>query len=63
MNAPTVDKDETEIERFYIPLDIVLRATKKEDITIVMVDFNTKVGRGKGDGLVGEIGLGVSNER
>lgn len=52
--APTEDKDDTEIELFYIHLDIVLQPTKKEDITIAMEDFNAKVGIGKVDGCVTE---------
>lgn len=60
---PTTDKDETEIEHFYIQLDIVLKSTKKDDMTIVVWDFNAEVGKGKVDRRVGEFGLDERNER
>lgn len=51
MYAPTADKDETGTEHFYKQLGVVLRSIKTEDITIVMGDFNAKIGRGKVDGF------------
>jgi len=36
---------------------------KKHKITIIMSDFNAKVGKGKCGDLVGEHDLGVKNER
>lgn len=61
--APTADKPEAEIETFYKDLRELLGYTKKTDITIIMGDFNAKVGQGRVDEVVGDFGLGVRNER
>ena len=36
--APTVDKDEDEIEEFYNQIHKILKITKREEINIVMGD-------------------------
>lgn len=61
--APTADKADQEIEEFYNGIDILLRTTKKADTTIILGDFNAKVGKGKVGEYVGEYGLGDRNER
>lgn len=61
--APTADKEEVEIEKFYDDLQKTLHNTKSRDITIVMGDFNAKVGEGRCETIVGPYGLGVRNER
>ena len=42
--APTNDKDEGTKEDFYNKLQTVLDKMKEKDVTILMVDFNAKVG-------------------
>lgn len=61
--APTADKSEDLMESFYEDLNTVLKSTKKEDITVIMGDFNAKVGKEKVEGCTGEFGLGIRNER
>ncbi|KAG8234245.1 hypothetical protein J437_LFUL007752 [Ladona fulva] len=59
--AHTADIEESEINKFYADIEEVLKMTKKQQFTIVMGDFNAKIGRGKGH--IGEHGLGEHNKR
>ena len=61
--APTADKSDEEVEQFYEQIDQVLRSTKPRDSTIILGDFNSKIGKGKSGKHVGEYGLGIRNER
>lgn len=61
--APTADKEEAEAEKFYTELDDIFRSIKNNEITIVMGDFNAKVGSGKVGTQVGNFGLGERNDR
>lgn len=61
--APTADREENEIEEFYANLEEVLKSTKSNHSTIVMGDFNAKIGQGSVDKCVGEYGLGERNQR
>ncbi|XP_072402422.1 uncharacterized protein [Diabrotica undecimpunctata] len=61
--APTADKEETIMEDFYEQLEILIKATKKNEITLIMGDFNAKVGQSKTGKVVGNFGLGERNER
>lgn len=61
--APTADKPDEEIELFYDNLQSVLSSTKTRDATIIIGDFNAKIGKGRCDKYVGEYGLGTRNER
>lgn len=61
--APTLDKEDTEIEAFYSQLDEILALLKPRDITIIMGDFNAKIGQGEAGEWVGKYGLGKRNER
>lgn len=61
--APTADKDENEIEAFYEQLDNVIKLTKRQDVTIIMGDFNAKVGEEEAADCVGRYGLGERNDR
>uniref|UniRef100_A0A8D9EQ38 Craniofacial development protein 2 n=1 Tax=Cacopsylla melanoneura TaxID=428564 RepID=A0A8D9EQ38_9HEMI len=61
--APTADKDDEEIFELYHSINEVLRKFKKEDVTIVMGDFNAKLGAGKTSDNVGPFGLGDRNQR
>jgi len=61
--APTSNSDEEELEVFYESVSEVLKMTKREDVNIVMGDFNAKVGAGPQGDVVGAWGLGVRNNR
>ena len=63
VHAPTADKDEEEIESFYNTLEEVMKLTRKGEITLVMGDFNSKVGFGVEGNTVGCHGIGERNER
>ncbi|MFH4978111.1 hypothetical protein AB6A40_004820 [Gnathostoma spinigerum] len=60
--APTSTRDDDELEDIYNELDNILE--KKSTYTIVMGDFNAKIGRGKeGEKYIGRQGIGKRNER
>ncbi|MFH4984059.1 hypothetical protein AB6A40_010768 [Gnathostoma spinigerum] len=60
--APTSTSDDDEVEDFYNELDNILE--KKYTYTIVMGDFNAKIGRGKEEEkYIGRQGIGKRNER
>ncbi|MFH4984691.1 hypothetical protein AB6A40_011400 [Gnathostoma spinigerum] len=60
--APTSTSDDDEVEDFYNELDNIME--KKSTHTIVMGDFNAKIGRGKeGEKYIGRQGIGKRNER
>lgn len=61
--APTADKVEEEIDQFYDDVQQALDITKNRDITIIMGDFNAKIGKGRVDDIIGDFGLGIRNER
>uniref|UniRef100_A0A8D9EV91 Craniofacial development protein 2 n=1 Tax=Cacopsylla melanoneura TaxID=428564 RepID=A0A8D9EV91_9HEMI len=61
--APTADKKDEEIYELYHSIDEVLKKLKKEDVTLVMGDFNAKLGAGKTSDHVGPFGLGERNPR
>uniref|UniRef100_A0A8D8V3E1 Craniofacial development protein 2 n=1 Tax=Cacopsylla melanoneura TaxID=428564 RepID=A0A8D8V3E1_9HEMI len=61
--APTADKSDEEIETFYEEIESLLKTTKKHDITIILGDFNAKVGDCVVDGITGAYGLGTRNDR
>lgn len=64
--APTSTAEEEEIEAFYTNLQGEIDESKKSDITIVMGDFNAKVGQRQDEierGTIGKFGLGERNER
>lgn len=61
--APTKNKSDEEIEQFYKQVNQVLKSTKTQDTTIILRDFNAKVGKGRSGKHVGEHGLGARNVR
>lgn len=61
--APTSESDEEDVEHFYSDIRKALKQTRKEETTILMGDFNAKVGKGKIEGVMGDWGLGARNER
>ncbi|XP_055375388.1 uncharacterized protein LOC129608089 [Condylostylus longicornis] len=61
--APTADKSEDEVDSFYSEIAELLKLTKPHEINLIIGDFNSKVGLGKVENIVGPSGLGVRNER
>lgn len=61
--APTTDHDDNEVETFYHQIKELLKATKKHEITIIMGDWNAKVGKGATANVTGQYGLGIRNDR
>lgn len=61
--APTADKSDEEIESFYQQIEQILKSIKSRDVTVILGDFNAKIGQGKSGKYVGEYGLGIRNER
>ncbi|XP_047118458.1 craniofacial development protein 2-like [Schistocerca piceifrons] len=61
--APTADKSDEEIESFYNDLHSITRTLKKEDMNLIIGDFNAEVGNARIDGVARGFGLGGTNER
>uniref|UniRef100_A0A8D8Y176 Craniofacial development protein 2 n=3 Tax=Cacopsylla melanoneura TaxID=428564 RepID=A0A8D8Y176_9HEMI len=61
--APTADKGDEEVLELYHSINEIMKKLKKEDVTIVMGDFNAKLGAGKTSEFVGAFGLGERNTR
>ncbi|KAF7252002.1 Craniofacial development protein 2 [Varanus komodoensis] len=60
--APTTGAEEAEVDRFYEGLQHLLELTPKNDVLIIMGDWNAKVGSQRITGITGKFGLGVQNE-
>ena len=60
--ALTEDRDDGEVEEFYIALEQARAQCKPHDINIVMEDLNFKIDRGREKDLVREYGLSERNE-
>jgi len=43
--APTTDHNDDEVEKFYQQIKDIMKATKKHEITLILGDWNAKVGR------------------
>lgn len=61
--APTLDREDEEVENMYTTLNKILKELKNHDTTIVMGDFNSKLGEGHTSDVVGPYGLGERNKR
>lgn len=61
--APTIDKSDEKVDEFYNSIEAVLKKLKKHDLTIIMGDYNAKVGEGRTSEFVGPFGLGERNTR
>lgn len=61
--APTCDKSDDMIEEFYSDLEKAMCLTKKGEITIVLGDFNAKIGKNATKEISGHYGLGERNAR
>ncbi|KAF7240429.1 Craniofacial development protein 2, partial [Varanus komodoensis] len=60
--APTTVAEEAEVDRFYESLQHLLELTAKNDVLIIMGDWNAKVGSQKITGIAGKFGLGIQNK-
>lgn len=61
--APTAEKEDIIVEEFYEQLETLIKQNKKHEITIVLGDFNAKIGQGRHSDIVGNFGQGMRNER
>ncbi|XP_030757298.1 craniofacial development protein 2-like [Sitophilus oryzae] len=61
--APTAQNEDREIDEFYGQIEQLWKNIKKHEVTIVMGDFNAKIGRVGVVDVIGEHGLGQRNER
>ena len=59
--APTINAEETEVERFYEDLQDLLELTLKKDVLFIG-DWNANVGSQETPGVTGKFGLGLENE-
>ena len=61
--APTSNAEETEVERFFEELLVVLlELTPQKDVLFIIGDWNAKVGSQETPGVTGKFGLGIRNE-
>lgn len=61
--APTCQHGEDEVEEFYSQIKEVLKDLSKQDLTMIMGDWNAKIGKGRAGDIIGPHGLGKRNER
>ena len=60
--GPTLNSAEEEKDKFYDLLDKTKAQCKPSEVTIVMGDFNAKIGKGRVENVIGPFGLGDRNE-
>ena len=60
--APTTDAEQEEVDEFYDQVQAEIDRTCKQDVLIVMGDWNAKVGNKEEAPVVGKYGLGNRNE-
>ncbi|KAF7245198.1 Craniofacial development protein 2 [Varanus komodoensis] len=60
--APTTGAEEAEVDQFYEGPQHLLELTPKNDVLIILGDWNAKVGSQKITGITGKFGLVVQNE-
>uniref|UniRef100_A0AAR5PA30 Endonuclease/exonuclease/phosphatase domain-containing protein n=1 Tax=Dendroctonus ponderosae TaxID=77166 RepID=A0AAR5PA30_DENPD len=61
--APTCQNDEDEIKEFYYQIIEVLKELPKQDLTIIMGDWNAKIRKGRVGDIIGPHVHGERNER
>ncbi|XP_055377940.1 craniofacial development protein 2-like [Condylostylus longicornis] len=61
--APTAEKDDEEVEKFYEEIKVLLKNASKEDCLVVLGDFNAKVGNEEVNNVAGKYGLCQRNMR
>ena len=59
--ALTSNAEEAEVEWFYENLQELLELTPKKDVTLIIEDWNAKVGSQETPGVTGKFGLGIRN--
>ena len=59
--APTSNAEEAEVESFYEDLQDILELTPKNDVLLIIGDWNTKLGSRETPGVTGKFGLGMWN--
>ena len=59
---PNSNTEEAEVEQFYEDLQDLLELIPKEDVLVIMGDWNAKLGNQEIPGVTGKFGLGVQNE-
>lgn len=59
---PTTDAEVAEIDQFYSEIPVLLRRFKKNYMTVIIGDFNAKIGIEKCGNLVGKYCRSVKNE-
>ena len=62
VDVPTTNAEEAEVERYYQDLQDLLELTPKEDVLLIIGDWNAKVGSQETPGVTGKFGFGVQNE-
>lgn len=60
--TPTADKSAEELNEWFTVIEIVIKLTKAEHITIISEDFKAKVGKVKVSKAFGDFGLGARYE-
>ena len=60
--APTSNAEEDEVQRFYEDLQNLLELTPKQDVVVIIGDWNAKVGSQETPGVTGKFGLEIQNE-
>lgn len=65
--APTCDSSDDDVEEFYNSLETLLKRIPNKEITLLMGDFNAKIGNTENDNhirnIVGKYGIGNRNDR
>ncbi|RZF44528.1 hypothetical protein LSTR_LSTR002301 [Laodelphax striatellus] len=61
--APTAEKEDEIIEKFYEDVSRVMEVTRHQDVTLIMGDLNAKMGQCQSNKWMGRFGLGERNER
>ncbi|GFS06853.1 craniofacial development protein 2-like [Elysia marginata] len=61
--APTSDYSDEDVDKYYEEVKDVLKEVKSSEVLIVMGDMNAKVGNQKLENIVGQHGLGKTNDR
>ena len=60
--TPTSNAEEAEVEWFYEDLQNLLEITPKNDVLLIIEDWNAKVGSQETPGVTGKFGLAIWNE-
>ena len=61
--APTFAADEENVKEFFGKFQELVEQVTKEDVSIIMGDWNTKIGEAGALGIAGKHGLGIHNEQ